>query len=81
MPIPHRMLAVLAALLSLHSVASAQTRDAAGGRDYSGISRFAGGVIVPTRLRTAGVGLLAPVGSNATDAGRALNRRVELVAL
>ena len=32
------------------------------------------------RLRTAGVGLLAPVGSNATEAGRALNRRVELVA-
>lgn len=36
--------------------------------------------IAPTRLRSAGVGLLAPVGSNATDAGRALNRRVELVA-
>jgi len=36
--------------------------------------------IAPGRLRTAGVGLLAPVGSNATDAGRALNRRVELVA-
>lgn len=32
------------------------------------------------RLRTAGVGWLAPVGSNATDDGRALNRRVELVA-
>ncbi len=32
------------------------------------------------RLRTAGVGLLAPVGSNADEAGRALNRRVELVA-
>jgi OmpA-OmpF porin, OOP family len=32
------------------------------------------------RLRTAGVGLLAPAGSNATEAGRALNRRVELVA-
>ena len=32
------------------------------------------------RLRTAGVGFLAPVGSNATDDGRALNRRVELVA-
>lgn len=31
------------------------------------------------RLRTAGVGYLAPVGSNATDQGRALNRRVELV--
>src|SRR5882724_3252008 len=30
--------------------------------------------------RTAGVGLLAPIGSNASEAGRALNRRVELVA-
>ena len=36
--------------------------------------------IAQPRLRTAGVGLLAPVGSNATDSGRALNRRVELVA-
>ena len=36
--------------------------------------------ITAPRLRTAGVGLLAPVGSNATEAGRALNRRVELVA-
>lgn len=36
--------------------------------------------IAPTRLRTAGVGMLAPVGPNTTDAGRALNRRVELVA-
>ncbi len=32
------------------------------------------------RLRTAGVGFLAPVGSNANEDGRALNRRVELVA-
>lgn len=36
--------------------------------------------IAAARLRTAGVGFLAPIGSNATDAGRALNRRVELVA-
>jgi OOP family OmpA-OmpF porin len=36
--------------------------------------------IATARLRTAGVGFLAPVGSNATDDGRALNRRVELVA-
>lgn len=36
--------------------------------------------IAAGRLRTAGVGFLAPVGSNASDAGRALNRRVELVA-
>ena len=33
-----------------------------------------------TRLRTAGIGFLAPIGSNANEAGRALNRRVELVA-
>jgi OmpA-OmpF porin, OOP family len=36
--------------------------------------------IANTRLRTAGVGFLAPIGSNASDDGRALNRRVELVA-
>jgi OOP family OmpA-OmpF porin len=36
--------------------------------------------IAATRLRPAGVGFLAPVGSNATDDGRAANRRVELVA-
>lgn len=35
--------------------------------------------IAQPRLRTAGVGFLAPVGSNATETGRALNRRVELV--
>jgi OOP family OmpA-OmpF porin len=32
------------------------------------------------RLQTAGMAHLAPVGSNASEAGRALNRRVELVA-
>jgi OmpA-OmpF porin, OOP family len=36
--------------------------------------------IAQPRLRTAGLGFLAPVGSNATESGRALNRRVELVA-
>ena len=36
--------------------------------------------IAQARLRTAGIGFLAPVGSNANEAGRALNRRVELVA-
>ena len=36
--------------------------------------------IAQPRLRTAGVGMLAPVGSNASEADRALNRRVELVA-
>jgi len=35
--------------------------------------------IVRARMRTAGLGFLAPVGSNASDEGRALNRRVELV--
>lgn len=36
--------------------------------------------VAKKRLQTAGVGYLAPVGSNATEDGRALNRRVELVA-
>ncbi len=36
--------------------------------------------IANSRLGIAGVGFLAPIGSNATDSGRALNRRVELVA-
>lgn len=36
--------------------------------------------ISKSRLQTAGVGFLAPVGPNATEDGRALNRRVELVA-
>ncbi|MBS0249139.1 MAG: OmpA family protein, partial [Proteobacteria bacterium] len=31
------------------------------------------------RMKTAGLGFLSPVGSNATEEGRALNRRVELV--
>ncbi len=35
--------------------------------------------ISPDRLKSAGVGYLAPAASNETDAGRALNRRVELV--
>jgi outer membrane protein OmpA-like peptidoglycan-associated protein len=36
--------------------------------------------IARARLYTAGVGYLAPIGSNATEDGRALNRRVELVS-
>ncbi len=35
--------------------------------------------VAKDRLAAAGVGFLAPVGSNATEEGRALNRRVELV--
>jgi outer membrane protein OmpA-like peptidoglycan-associated protein len=36
--------------------------------------------IAPGRVVPAGVGPLAPVASNATEEGRARNRRVELVA-
>ena len=36
--------------------------------------------IAPKRMRTAGVGFLAPVAANASEEGRALNRSVELVA-
>jgi len=58
-------------------------RDAEG--DHGETSRAIGELaqnsrIAQARLRTAGVGFLAPVGSNANDADRALNRRVELVA-
>jgi outer membrane protein OmpA-like peptidoglycan-associated protein len=35
--------------------------------------------IPAARLKTAGVGFLAPIGSNQSEDGRALNRRVELV--
>jgi OmpA-OmpF porin, OOP family len=35
--------------------------------------------INPQRLRASGVGFLAPIASNLTDAGRAKNRRVELL--
>ncbi len=44
-----------------------------------GAALVSGYQIARARLRTAGVGFLAPVGSNATEDGRALNRRVELV--
>ena len=42
MPIPHRMLAVLALLSFTATAAAAQTRDVAGSRDYPGIGRFTG---------------------------------------
>ena len=40
------------------------------------VDRFS---VAPARLQAAGVGFLAPVASNESDEGRALNRRVELV--
>lgn len=40
------------------------------------VSKYA---VAGSRLRSAGVGFLAPVGSNEDEEGRALNRRVELV--
>jgi OmpA-OmpF porin, OOP family len=35
--------------------------------------------VKPGRMSAAGVGLLAPIANNSTEAGRALNRRVELI--
>jgi OOP family OmpA-OmpF porin len=35
--------------------------------------------ISPDRLKAYGVGSLAPIASNKTEEGRAMNRRVELV--
>ncbi len=37
--------------------------------------------IAESRLRSAGAGMMAPIASNRTEAGRAQNRRVELVEL
>ena len=37
--------------------------------------------VAPTRMRAAGVGMMAPVASNDDEAGRAKNRRVEIVKL
>jgi outer membrane protein OmpA-like peptidoglycan-associated protein len=35
--------------------------------------------VAATRLRPAGAGMMSPVATNETEAGRAKNRRVELV--
>ncbi len=64
--------------------------DSQGGYDYNmQLSRRRAEAVVAdlvkshgierARLSSAGVGFLAPIGSNANEAGRALNRRVELV--
>jgi len=44
------------------------------------VAALAASGVSASRLRASGVGPLAPVASNATEAGRARNRRVELVA-
>jgi outer membrane protein OmpA-like peptidoglycan-associated protein len=37
--------------------------------------------VAPAQLTAEGVGFLAPRASNATETGRALNRRVEVVVI
>jgi outer membrane protein OmpA-like peptidoglycan-associated protein len=58
-----------------HNMTLSRQRAEAVAAALTGSYRIAKG-----RLYTAGVGYLAPVGSNQTDEGRALNRRVELVS-
>lgn len=64
--------------------------DSVGGVDFNQKLSYARAVAVardlvgtyginPARIRPAGVGLLAPVASNASEEGRAKNRRVELL--
>lgn len=63
--------------------------DNSGGYDYNlqlsreraaaVVERLVTGGAAQARLRSAGVGYLAPAASNDAEAGRALNRRVELV--
>ena len=58
-----------------HNVDLSQRRAEAGVQALTSAHGIDGG-----RLRSAGVGPLAPVAANVTDEGRARNRRVELVA-
>ena len=80
---------LLGSLPSLKLIVVGHT-DNAGGFDYNvDLSRrrakavvdalIAGYGIAQNRLRSEGVGYLAPAASNDTEEGRALNRRVELV--
>ena len=47
-------------------------------RANSVLNYFASKGIASTKMKAFGYGLLDPIASNATDEGRALNRRVEL---
>jgi len=49
------------------------------GRAAAVVTYIVGAGISSGRLRSKGYGETAPLGSNATDEGRALNRRVEFV--
>ena len=53
--------------------------DLSSRRAASVVKALAAQGIASGRLRAAGVGYLSPVASNDTEAGRAKNRRVELV--
>ena len=48
-------------------------------RAESVVKALVAGGIAPGRLKAAGVGPYCPIGSNGTESGKALNRRVELV--
>lgn len=48
-------------------------------RAASVVDALVAGGVAATRLTPIGIGPVAPIGSNETEAGRALNRRVELV--
>lgn len=50
-------------------------------RAYSVASYLANRGVTPQRIKTRGYGMSNPVASNNTDAGRAQNRRVEIVIL
>ncbi len=77
----------LAALGLVATMTPAVAADIAGSGDYPSIGRYAGSEIIQyevegiaaARLTSDGVGYLAPAANNTSDAGRALNRRVELV--
>ena len=58
---------------------AAYNMDLSQRRDRAGAGILTAGGVSPNRIATQGMGMSQPVASNATEAGRAQNRRVEIV--
>ena len=58
---------------------AAYNMDLSQRRDRAGAGILTAGGVSPNRIATQGMGMSQPVASNATEAGRAQNRRVEII--
>ncbi|MCB2378892.1 OmpA family protein [Hymenobacter sp. BT635] len=61
--------------------AAAHNRQLSEARAQAVVANLAGHAIADSRLRAAGFGPDKPIANNGTEAGKAKNRRVELVKL